>query len=168
MTDERDYRYGLPIGDPRHYPRGPAFIRQPNNTVFSVASRDAKNDVFLRCIADGWPTPKYKWFKESYLNDTLIEVEINPLQDTRLTVSGGQFILHDPNLNKDRGRYFCKASNKFGTIRSKSVSISFGFIGEFPFLFSSEMKAVQSDLLLLKDCDFDSRTRLFFPSRKLN
>lgn len=31
----------------------------------------------------------------------------------------------------DRGTYHCKATNKFGTIKSESVQLSFGFIGEF-------------------------------------
>jgi len=131
MTDERTHEYGNPIGDPRYYPMGPFFIRQPNNTVFNVASRKIKNDISLRCIATGWPTPGYSWFREVYRNDSLIEKEVDPLADSRITISGGQLIIHDPNQVTDRGRYFCKATNKFGTIRSQSVSISFGFIGEF-------------------------------------
>ena len=31
----------------------------------------------------------------------------------------------------DKGIYFCTAENMFGRVRSKSVSLSFGFIGEF-------------------------------------
>ena len=53
MTDERTHEYGNPIGDPRYYPMGPFFIRQPNNTVFNVASRKIKNDISLRCVATG-------------------------------------------------------------------------------------------------------------------
>jgi hypothetical protein len=53
MTDERTHEYGQPIGDPRFYPMGPFFIRQPNNTVFNVASRKINNDVSLLCIATG-------------------------------------------------------------------------------------------------------------------
>ena len=56
MTDERTHEYGNPIGDPRYYPMGPFFIRQPNNTVFNVASRKIKNDISLRCIATGKST----------------------------------------------------------------------------------------------------------------
>jgi hypothetical protein len=60
MTDERTHEYGQPIGDPRFYPMGPFFIRQPNNTVFNVASRKINNDVSLLCIATGNKTLKYK------------------------------------------------------------------------------------------------------------
>ena len=34
MTDERTHEYGQPIGDPRYYPMGPFFIRQPNQINF--------------------------------------------------------------------------------------------------------------------------------------
>ena len=74
----------------------------------------------------------YRWFREVYeKNDTLIERPVDPLQDRRITISGGQLIINNPNQVTDRGRYFCKARNEFGVIRSQSVSIAFGFIGEF-------------------------------------
>lgn len=60
MTDERTHEYGQPIGDPRFYPMGPFFIRQPNQTVFNVGRRKVVNDVSLLCIATGWPTPSYR------------------------------------------------------------------------------------------------------------
>ena len=88
-------------------------------------------NVIHTYIFAGWPTPTYTWFKEVYKNDSLIEKEVDPLTDNRITISGGQLIINDPNQINDRGHYFCKAKNKFGTIRSQSVSISFGFIGEF-------------------------------------
>ncbi len=61
MTDERTHEYGQPLGDPRFYPQGPYFIRQPNQTVFNVGRRKVVNDVNLLCIAAGWPTPRYRW-----------------------------------------------------------------------------------------------------------
>ena len=57
-----------------------------------------KQDIFLR-------------------NDTLVEVEVDPLKDKRITISGGMLIINDPKQEKDRGKYFCKAKNKFGVIR---------------------------------------------------
>ena len=72
FPDERTHEYGEPIGDPRYYPMGPFFIRQPNNTVFNQARRKIINDVSIRCIAQGWPTPVYSWFKEDYNNDTQV------------------------------------------------------------------------------------------------
>ena len=67
----------------------------------------------------GWPSPVYSWYREVYQNDSLLEQYIDPLQDSRITVSGGQLIINDPNQITDRGKYFCKANNTFGTIRSR-------------------------------------------------
>ena len=67
----------------------------------------------------GWPSPVYSWYREVYQNDSLLEQYIDPLQDSRITVSGGQLIINDPNQITDRGKYFCKANNTFGSIRSR-------------------------------------------------
>ena len=84
-----------------------------------------------------------RWFREKYRNDELVEEEVNPLDmdeygkpnNTRVTISGGTLIINDPHTVTDRGRYFCKAYNELNgrkhEIRSQSVSIAFGFIGEF-------------------------------------
>ena len=53
MTDDRTFQYGEPVGDPRYYPMGPIFVRQPNNTVFNVGRRKIINDVSLLCVARG-------------------------------------------------------------------------------------------------------------------
>jgi hypothetical protein len=70
----------------------------------------------------GWPTPSYRWFKEIYKNDTLVEQEVDPLKDARITISGGQLIVNNPDPVTDRGKYFCKARNSFGTIRSRCLA----------------------------------------------
>ena len=151
INDDRTAAYGQPLGDPRFIPMGPFFVRQPNHTVFDLSRRNIVNDVSLLCIAQGWPTPSYEWFKELYKNDLLEEVRVDPLEDTRLTISGGQLIINNPDQTKDKGTYFCTASNQFGKIRSKSVSLSFGFIGEFILRRSDEQgnenwgKAVKCD-----------------------
>ncbi len=114
MTDERTHEYGQPIGDPRFYFSGPFFIHQPNQTVFNVGRRKVINDVSLRCIATGWPTPSYRWFKEGYKDDTLIAEEVDPLKDPRVTISGGQLIINHPNQVRRQcmncaARVYCKA-----------------------------------------------------------
>ena len=62
MTDDRTFQYGEPIGDPRYYPMGPFFIRQPNNTVFNVGRRKIINDVSLLCVARGNLNLLITWF----------------------------------------------------------------------------------------------------------
>ena len=64
---------------------------------------------------------------------------MDPLKDSRITISGGTLIINNPKQETDRGKYFCKAENKFGVIRSRSVSIAFGFIGEFILTRSNEV-----------------------------
>ncbi len=139
INDDRSAEYGQPLGDPRYIPMGPVFVRQPNRTVFDISRRNIVNDVSLLCIAQSWPPPSYEWFKEVYINDTLTEVEVEPLNDNRITISGGQLIIHDPDQTRDKGKYFCTAANQFGIIRSRSVSLSFGFIGEFILRRSNEI-----------------------------
>lgn len=48
------------------------------------------------CLAGGFPTPTYQWFRESYENDRLVAREIDPLSDPRYTISGGTIIIHNP------------------------------------------------------------------------
>ena len=139
INDDRSAEYGQPLGDPRYIPMGPVFVRQPNRTIFDGSRRKIVNDVSLLCIAQAWPAPTYAWFKEVYVNNTLSEERVDPMQDSRITVSGGQLIIHAPDQTRDKGTYFCTASNRFGTIRSESVSLSFRFIGEFILRRSNEV-----------------------------
>nr|CAD7197031.1 unnamed protein product [Timema douglasi] len=131
VVDDRTYQYGVDIDNPEKIPRGPYFIKQPHDVVFDLSKKTITNDVSLSCLAGGYPTPTYNWFKEDYENDRLVAKQIDPLSDRRYTLSGGTFIIFDPKQIEDRGTYHCKASNKFGTIVSESVQLSFGYIGVF-------------------------------------
>nr|CAD7424829.1 unnamed protein product [Timema monikensis] len=131
VVDDRTYQYGVDIDNPEKIPRGPYFIKQPHDVVFDLSKNTTTNDVSLSCLAGGYPTPTYNWFKEDYENDRLVAKQIDPLSDRRYTLSGGTLIIFSPKQIEDRGTYHCKASNKFGTIVSESVQLSFGYIGEF-------------------------------------
>lgn len=131
VADDRTYYYGVDVEDPAKIPLGPYFMKQPTDVVFDLSKREILNDVSLSCLAGGYPTPTYEWFKESYENDNLVARRIDPLQDGRITISGGTLIINSPEKVHDRGTYHCKATNYFGTIISESVSLSFGYIGEF-------------------------------------
>lgn len=151
INEDRTAAYGQPLGDPRYIPMGPYFVRQPNHTIFDLSRRKIVNDVSLLCIAQGWPTPTYEWFKEVYKNDTLQEEKVEPMGNSAITISGGQLIINSPDQTRDKGSYFCTARNKFGQIRSKSVTLAFGFIGEFILRRSNEIgnenwgKAIKCD-----------------------
>lgn len=131
--DDRSVEYGIEVDDPEKVPRGPYFIKQPEDFTFDTfaSSRKLYNDVTLSCLAGGYPTPTYQWFREDYENDRLTAKEINPLLDSRYTISGGNLIINNPVQVKDRATYHCKATNKFGTVISESVHLNFGFIWEF-------------------------------------
>lgn len=131
VAEDRNYTYGIDVEDPERIPKGPYFIRQPTDVTFDTSKRKLYNDVSLSCLAGGFPNPTYEWFREDYENDRLIARRINPLQDSRFTVSGGILMIHDPHQKLDFASYHCKAKNKFGTIISESVQLNFGFILEF-------------------------------------
>lgn len=128
---QRKIDYGVEIIDERFLPRGPFFIKQPRDTTYDTGKRRVTNDVFIQCLAGGYPTPTYTWFKEHYVNEVLNFTKIDPLTNPRYTISGGNLIFYNPDQSLDQGTYHCVASNKFGKIRSESVELNFGYILEF-------------------------------------
>lgn len=132
QDDHRGFDYGIEITTEfAKIPRGPYFVNQPNETTFDTGKRKIRNDVSLSCLAAGYPTPVYSWYKEEYVNDNLTFHKIDPLSDKRYTISGGNLIIYDPDQTRDQGTYHCIAENKFGRIRSESVALNFGYIMEF-------------------------------------
>ncbi|CAG0918203.1 unnamed protein product, partial [Notodromas monacha] len=111
------------------YETGPKFLREPDPFVFDLTQKDTNYVATLTCYADGYPAPTYRWFRY----EDGVGSEIKPLNDElkRITISGGSLIINNPNPSDDRGKYFCEATNRFGTIRSREVPISFGHIGDF-------------------------------------
>lgn len=132
QDDTRKFDYGIEIKTEfEKIPRGPYFVNQPNDTTFDTAKRKIRNDVFISCLAAGYPTPTYSWYKEEFVNDNLTYHKIDPLADSRYTISGGNLIIYNPEQARDQGTYHCIAENKFGRIRSESVEMNFGYIMEF-------------------------------------
>ena len=83
MTDDRTFQFGEPVGDPRYYPMGPVFIRQPNNTVFNVGRRKIINDVSLLCVARGkmFTLLFHRWNKGVFLNVKFTDFQITNIVD---------------------------------------------------------------------------------------
>ncbi|XP_037068317.1 contactin-like isoform X2 [Pollicipes pollicipes] len=128
---ERDHTYGRPAMERRLVPRGPTMVLQPKPAVFDISTRATVNDVSIKCLADAYPYPTYEWYAEVYMDDKVIYNKVDPLKEGRVTISGGVLMISEPEQVTDRGKYHCRASNKFGTIMSESVQLSFGHIGEF-------------------------------------
>ncbi|XP_052867950.1 contactin [Anopheles cruzii] len=132
LENRRSYDYGLEQTDiPERIPRGPYFIKQPVDTTYDTGKFKITKDVTLSCLAGGYPTPKYTWYKEEYIKDNLTVIPIDPLTNRNQTVSGGNLIIHNPTQNRDQGTYHCTAQNAYGKIISESVQLNFGYILEF-------------------------------------
>ncbi|XP_058128095.1 contactin [Anopheles ziemanni] len=138
LEDQRQYDYGLEQTDLEKIPRGPYFIRQPVDTTYDTGKFKITKDVTMSCLAGGYPTPKYTWYKEEYVKDNLTVIPIDPLKNARHTVSGGNLIIHNPSQNLDQGTYHCTAQNIYGKIISESVQLNFGYILEFNLQRASE------------------------------
>lgn len=136
--DRRSYDYGIEIRDINKVPRGPFFIKQPRETTYDTGKFKITKDVMLSCLAGGYPTPSYSWYKELYSNDNVTVIKLDPLKNPRYTTSGGNLIIHNPQQIQDQGTYHCVAENIFGRILSESVELNFGYILEFNLQRSSE------------------------------
>ncbi len=103
-VEDRTFQYGIVVNDINRIPRGPYFIRQPVPVVFDLTRRKTLNQVTLSCIANGYPTPEFQWYKEDFENDQLVSRRINPLDpnSSRHTVSGGLLIINNPEEIRDR------------------------------------------------------------------
>lgn len=61
--------------------------------------------VQLPCVADGWPLPTYRWYKDG------VELDVN---EERYAQFGGHLVIQPTRLT-DRGEYRCNASNSRGS-----------------------------------------------------
>lgn len=129
--DKRTIDYGMDYYEEERLPRGPYFLKQPSDTTYDTGKRLIRNDVSIGCLAGGYPTPTYSWYKEEYKNDNLTFIKIDPLTNPRYTISGGNLIIYNPQQDMDQGTYHCVAENKFGKILSESVQLNLGYILEF-------------------------------------
>lgn len=138
VREERGYEYGLIIKDKDQVPKAPYFIKEPEDAVFDMSARNDVSIVQLRCLAGGYPHPTYRWFKEVYINDRLEKQDVKPLSNERITISDGTLSFYNPLQVVDRGTFYCEASNKFGTIVSRTAQLTFGYIGQFNLKRSTE------------------------------
>ncbi|XP_076455487.1 contactin-like [Babylonia areolata] len=119
----RDHSFGTEWTDPREAPRGPRFTREPHSVVV-VGRLDA---AVLECVVDSSPPSSYLWYRVT--QDGVVAVETD--SDDRYSLTNGRFSFQRPDAALDAGEYFCVASNPYGQISSSTVTVSFGYLGEF-------------------------------------
>lgn len=100
--EDRGFDYGVEVTDVEKLERGPYFTRQPSPVVFDLTRRNLVNFVTLGCLAGGYPTPEYEWYKEDFHDDELVSIRINPLTSANYTISGGLLIINSPQEINDR------------------------------------------------------------------
>ncbi|XP_055860413.1 contactin-like isoform X2 [Biomphalaria glabrata] len=122
VHDYRDFDYGLEKYDANSLERGPHFILQPHSTV--IVGKPP--EVILECVTSGNPQPTYTWWKGEQF-----ETEVTSALDKRYTITNGKLIIANPTDVLDSGNYRCIAENKYGSVISQGVLLSFGSIGEF-------------------------------------
>lgn len=138
--------YSLFVTDRSDLPRGPSITSEPEpagkhewlhsgheifklivlDLVFDLSGRSQQNYITLRCVANGYPPPVFRWFKEEYDSNRIKSKYLNPLADNRYTQTDGAITIFNPEQSTDRGKYHCEASNPYGTIISETVQLRFG------------------------------------------
>ncbi|PVD35862.1 hypothetical protein C0Q70_02831 [Pomacea canaliculata] len=129
--------FGLPATGVSVIERGPQFISMPNSLV--VVSSTGEPAV-LECIAFGTPEPNYRWVRGKTFDE-----EVLPSTDSRYSLINGRLIIENPVEAKDSDSYRCEARNKFGTVISSSVAISFGYLADFSNVQNAPVRAKAYD-----------------------
>lgn len=101
---------------------GPVFEEQPVNTIYPEESPEAK--ITMTCRARASPPATYKWMFDGE------EIDVNA-QDSHYSLAGGNLVISYPNKGRHVGRYSCLASNKYGSVISRSASVQFGYLDFF-------------------------------------
>ena len=97
--------------------------RSPHITEHPTSMTVPKNEpLTLNCKADGIPEPEIKWYKNGILVPT---APTNPESHRVILPTGSLFFLRVIQNKKehDGGTYWCEATNKVGSARSKNATL---------------------------------------------
>jgi len=97
----------------------PRFNREPEDMVVYATNADmSRASLTLYCNASGDPSPTITWYRDG-----------NTFNNARTTVTNGTLLIVNITENPDAAQmgtcYHCTATNKFGTIRSRTANISY-------------------------------------------
>ena len=102
--------------------RGPKFIQNPEDKIYESGADNPRKYVDFRCEADADPYAIYSWYRKRQTE----LIELNPIRDQKFTITNGRLIIHNPKDTEDNGEYYCKATNKIGSVLSTSATLRFG------------------------------------------
>lgn len=101
---------------------GPVFEEQPVDTIYPEESPEAK--ITMTCRARANPPAAYTWMFDEE------EIDLNA-HANHYSLAGGNLVITRPIKGKHVGRYSCLASNKYGSVISRSASVQFGYLDFF-------------------------------------
>ncbi|XP_064610241.1 contactin-like isoform X2 [Liolophura sinensis] len=122
FQSRRNFFFGTDVEDINQLEKGPHFIEEPKDKII-IGSPDR---TYVECVATGNPQPVYTWRKLTGSQYTPI-----PTNTGRYAVTNGRFNIAFPKEETEAGEYQCVAENKFGTVLSSPVQLSFGYLRQF-------------------------------------
>ncbi|KAK7092363.1 contactin-3-like [Littorina saxatilis] len=150
----RDFDYGMDVSDVNALDKGPHFVVVPNSLV--VVGQTGEQAV-LECLASARPEPVYRWYRGNDFSE-----EVTSETDARYTLTNGRMSIQQPDESADAGDYRCVASNKYGTIVSSTVSISFGFLAEFSNVQNAPARASAYDGVAIQCSQINFKPAVFY------
>merc|ERR1719402_898045 len=97
--------------------------RSPHITEHPHSQIVPKNEpLTLNCMADGYPDPKYTWYKDGRI---VLTAPSSPKSHRVILPTGSLFFLNVRQNKKeqDSGIYWCEAANSVGKARSRNATL---------------------------------------------
>ncbi|XP_072866025.1 contactin-6 isoform X3 [Chlorocebus sabaeus] len=99
----------------------PIFTQEPHDVIFPLDL--SKSEVILKCSANGYPSPHYRWKQNG--------TDIDFTMSYHYRLDGGNLAISSPHTDQDIGMYQCLATNLLGTILSRKAKLQFAYIEDF-------------------------------------
>uniref|UniRef100_A0A2K5Z443 Contactin 6 n=1 Tax=Mandrillus leucophaeus TaxID=9568 RepID=A0A2K5Z443_MANLE len=99
----------------------PIFTQEPHDVIFPLDL--SKSEVILKCAANGYPSPHYRWKQNG--------TDIDFTMSYHYRLDGGSLAISSPHTDQDIGMYQCLATNLLGTILSRKAQLQFAYIEDF-------------------------------------
>uniref|UniRef100_A0A096NZ77 Contactin 6 n=1 Tax=Papio anubis TaxID=9555 RepID=A0A096NZ77_PAPAN len=99
----------------------PIFTQEPHDVIFPLDL--SKSEVILKCAANGYPSPHYRWKQNG--------TDIDFTMSYHYRLDGGSLAISSPHTDQDIGMYQCLATNLLGTILSRKAKLQFAYIEDF-------------------------------------